>query len=171
MGIRHHPTAQLISDYVTANISPGVALAVAMHLESCTICALAASTASRPAGPERIGRADPPSESALSAVAMGPWIGLRKGVLGAVTSAVSGLGEAVYLLKAEPGADIGTASVRHAFLILVLKGRVKADGRTVSAGDLLELATPPEVLLADTPGASLLVVAEDLPLRLRRREG
>jgi hypothetical protein len=102
-------------------------------------------------------------------VATGPWIELRKGVMGAVTSAVSGLGEAVYLLKADPHTDIGTPSVRHAFLILVLAGRLTADGRTFNSGDLLELQTPPEVLLADAPGVSLLVVAEHLPLRLRGR--
>jgi hypothetical protein len=144
---------------------------VATHLESCAICALAASAASRPTSRELVRRTDQPRESgapSLSAVETGPWISVRKGVLGAVTTATSGLGEAVYLLKAGPRADIGIPSVRDAFLILVLKGRLRADERTFNAGDLLTLDALPKVLRADVRGVSLLVVAEQLPLRLRR---
>lgn len=180
MRIEHHPSAQLISDYVIANISPGMGLAVAGHLELCPVCGMSAAAASG-----GIWRAEVVGGRSFEATADGgriappetvrqleplDWRTMRKGVEGALAPDVSGLGECVFLLRAEPGAEIGAASVRSAILILVTAGGVDIDGRRLGAGDFLELDGTPLALAADVvAGTTLLVVSEDAPLRLRRR--
>lgn len=180
MRIEHHPSAQLISDYVIANISPGMGLAVAAHLELCPVCGMSAAAASGgiwraeavggrtfEPGPDggRVGA--PETVCQLEPLV---WRTMRKGVEGALAPDVSGLGECVFLLRAAPGAQIGAASVRSALLILVTAGGVDIDGRRLAAGDFLDLEETPPALAADAAaGTTLLVVAEDAPLRLRRR--
>ncbi|WP_374471752.1 hypothetical protein [Phenylobacterium sp.] len=180
MRIAHHPSGQVISDYLIANLSPGVSLAVAAHLDMCPVCAMAAAAVEggqqqRQDRSAMSFRAQQPQAELAAAhkpssqVCIDGWTQMRKGVEGALAQRVSGLGECVYLLRAAPGADIGVASVRSAFVLLVTAGALRLDGADLGAGDFVELAEPPTSLAAAAAGATLLVVAEDAPLRLRRR--
>ncbi|HVI31075.1 hypothetical protein [Phenylobacterium sp.] len=175
LAIDHHPSAQLLSDYLIANLSPGVALAVGAHLDLCAACRLAgaalAGSAAHPDTGASWSEADThaaPWPTAVRHACAESWSPMRKGVEGSHATHVSGLGEFVYLLRALPGADIGAASLSSAFVVLVTAGALDLDGRRFRAGDLVELAAPPASAVADrAAGASLLVVADESPRRLR----
>lgn len=179
LAIDHHPSAQLLSDHLIANVSPGVAFAVAAHLELCPACRLTVAAAEgSPPGADRTRHAPPSPEplplqqawpAALRHACGEHWSPMRKGVEGMLAPHVSGLGECVYLLRAAPGADVGAASVRSAFILLVTAGGLELDGRRLGAGDLVQLQAAPAFLVADgAAGASVLVVADESPRRLRR---
>lgn len=176
LAIDHHPSAQLLSDHLIANLPPGVALAVGAHLDLCAACRLAAAVlegdAARPnAGPpwSEADTLGAPWPAPVRHACVESWFPMRQGVEGAPVAHVSGLGEFVYLLRALPGADIGAASLRSAFVLLVTAGGLDLDGRRLRIGDLVELLAPPASVVADrASGASLLVVADESPLRLRR---
>lgn len=179
MGITHHPSAQLVADYLIANTSPGVALAVAAHIERCPKCGLRAAVAGGGSGQtefaslrvSELGAEIAPRSrpGALGQVQLQPWAALGEGIEGALALNASGLGEVVYVLRAAAKSDIGPANLKSAFVLLVTEGALTIDGRRLRAGDLVEIAASPAVALADpSKGVSLLVVADEKPRGLGR---
>lgn len=179
LGLRHHPSAQLIADVLIANASPGVTLAVAAHIDVCAMCGMAAAAAGGDMGRPGLGSVttfQPEAEvgmgsrpEPLAGLQVGPWVTIRQGVEGALAPHASGLGECVYLLRAAPNAELGAASLGSAFVFLVTAGGVDIDGRRLSAGDFVEISAPPASVSADSmAGASLLIVADESPRRLRQ---
>lgn len=164
--VKHHPSSQLLADCAMADVSPGVALAVSAHVALCPRCRMTA-----PAGGEDGGSGAEPLEvfveaggEALPALRLEPWTPQTSGVATALAPHANGLGECVYLLRATPGADIAPATLRTAFLLLVLAGAVLLEGRRLGAGDLVELDAETSSASADpVNGATLLVVADEAP--------
>lgn len=164
--IKHHPSSQLLADCAVADVSPGMAMAVSAHLALCPRCRLAAAAGSGgdglPLEPLEI-FAEPGGEP-LPALRLEPWTLQAREVETALAPYANGLGECVYLLRAAPKAEIAPASLGGAFLLLVLAGAVRLDGRRLVAGDLVELdAAPASAATEPMNGATLLVVSDEAP--------
>ena len=182
MGITHHPSAQLVADYLIANISPGVAPVVAAHIERCPKCGLRATVAAGDAGqPEfmsvnmsELGAEVAPRSrpGALGGIQLQPWTTLGQGVEGALALNTSGLGEVVYVLRVAPKGEISATTLKSAFALLVMEGALTIDGRRLRAGDMVEVTASPTSVSADSSkGVSLLVVADERPRGLGRGLG
>lgn len=180
MTATRHPTAQLRSDYAAANIAPGAALAVAVHLEYCPVCAIGTEAMSGPgetlasdAGGEPIGylrRAgarpaaaggEKPLPRPLRGAPLGRWRWLRPGVQVAPIHGVSGFGEAVYLLKAAPGAPAPLAREAVQQLV-VLEGGLHAGEETYGPGDFVDASSRPSTpVTARRPCGCLCLMVTD----------
>lgn len=160
MNVRHHPSLAMRSDYAAGNLAPGAALALALHLKLCPACAIAIETmggASQGAGADAAARGAPSGGRSftaqdrprparpqtglfetLEASRAGPWWPAGRGLRIAALKGVSGLGEAVFLLKARPGARFKPSSGLEQ--LLVLEGSFEDQGRNYEAGDFVERA-------------------------------
>lgn len=146
----HHPSAQALANLLIGDCSPGAALLVGRHLVACPQCA---------ARVQAMGAVGAPSgEIRCDAVQL-----LRPGVQIARVQGVSGLGEAVFQLRAEAAA---TLSIEEPFPIaelLVVAGGLSVDGEPYAPGDFLSVEeTRPSVLAADAQhGCELLITCLD----------
>lgn len=165
MGPSFHPSARLCSEYRIGDIAPGAALAVATHLSACAACA---TLAEEPEGAaDRAWTPAPAAGSSLEAVlppllrdiSRSPWRNLSHGVSVSALAGVSGLGEAVYLLRARPGAEVPLSD--HADILLMIDGAADLDAQRLGPGDFVALAAPAEALADAELGALALVVGDD----------
>jgi anti-sigma factor ChrR (cupin superfamily) len=154
MRISKHLSAELLSSYRLGAIAPGAALAVEAHIGLCEQCRCEAGLTEHPGpnpGPvappdeaqDHVGALDDPSAAGLSPpalgrVATGPWRRVAQGVRHSRLGGVSGLGESVHLLTAEPGAPLNLPHAAH--LVVVLGGAVRAGASVHSRGDFIDTA-------------------------------
>ena len=130
----HHPGCQALANFLVGDCSPGASLLIAKHVHLCAQCASrvhAMGSCGMDAGPIRFGATEP--------VAPGLEMALVEGV--------SGLGEAVYCVRAAPGTTLPLKAVE----LLVLEGELEADGVAYRAGDYLSLEESPKRQLTSHP--------------------
>jgi anti-sigma factor ChrR (cupin superfamily) len=165
MGIAHHPTARLSAEYRAGDIAPGAALAVTAHISACPRCAallqeppMAPGAAWTPSSipPSPVSAALPPL---LRGAARGRWRRVSPGVSVAELRAVSGLGEAAYLLRATAPTQIVLPP--EADILLVLAGGAQAPSGSLSPGDLVETSGAIQIDVVATGGLLALLVGDD----------
>jgi anti-sigma factor ChrR (cupin superfamily) len=155
----------MCAEYRAGDISPGAALAVAAHVSACPACALLVQeplTATTAAwAPEADGRKplDATLPPLLRKVPRGRWRRTSLGVTVVSLTGVSGLGEAVFLLRAAPGADILLPA--QADLVLGVAGAARGASGGLSTGDLIEIDRPLQARADPDAGLLALVVGDD----------
>ena len=149
MAATHHPSAQALANYLIGDCSPGAALLLTRHVEYCPRCA------SRVQALGAVGGA--PAE-----LSSGDTRVLRPGLEVTTIHGASGLGEAVYSLKAEPGLMLPLNLPQKLAELLVTEGAVVVDGKTYRKGDFLALEESPKTeLVSGASGCTCLVTAHD----------
>ena len=165
MSLSHHPSARLRAEYRIGDVAPGTALAVAAHAAGCESCAL--SVREPPAPPATLWRPDADGLRPLKArlppllrdIPRTRWRNVSRGVSVCCLRGVSGLGEAVCLLRAAPGANIVLPS--HVDLILGLSGRASAPCGVLDPGDLIEIHGRVDGMADPSNGLLALVIGDD----------
>jgi anti-sigma factor ChrR (cupin superfamily) len=128
MNPSHHPNAQVLADLLVGECSPGAALLAARHVAACPQCAARLNAmGSVPTSAGEIS-CDPPQAQ-------------RPGIEIARARGASGLGEAVFWIRAQPGVALPLEEPLHE--LLVLEGGFTAQGARYGAGDFLSLADRP----------------------------
>jgi anti-sigma factor ChrR (cupin superfamily) len=161
----HHPSARLCAEYRIGDVAPGTALAVAAHASGCESCALLVGDP--PAPPETLWKSEAEGRKPLKArlppllrdIPRTRWRHVSRDVSVCSLRGVSGLGEAVCLLRVAPGANIVLPS--HADLILGLSGRASGGFGVLSSGDLIEISNPERGVAEPSKGFLALVVGDD----------
>jgi anti-sigma factor ChrR (cupin superfamily) len=128
MSPSHHPGAQVLADLLVGECSPGAALLVARHVAACPQCAARLSAMGAVATSAGDISYDPPQAE-------------RPGIEIARARGASGLGEAVFWIKAQPGEALPLEARVHE--LLVLEGGFSAQGARYGAGDFLSLVDRP----------------------------
>lgn len=127
---KHHPSAQTLADFLTGDCSPGTALLIARHIELCPQCRSRV---------QQMGAAG----AATYEPSQGAWQAHSPGVELAPLDAVSGLGEAVYAIRAEAGAQVQVDAPLHIAEILILLGGFEQGGKAYRGGDFVALDHKP----------------------------
>ena len=165
MGLSHHPSARLRAEFCIGDVAPGTALAIAAHVTACESCA--GLVRESPAGPETLWRPDAEGCSTLTSrlppllrdIARTRWRKVSDDVSICSLRGVNGLGEAVCLLRAAPGANIILPC--HVGIILGLSGRASAPCGVLDPGDLIEIDSPIQGLADPSNGLLALVIGDD----------
>ena len=165
----HHPSARLRAEYRIGDVAPGTALAIAAHATACESCALLVREP--PACPETLWRPDAKGRKPLKArlppllrnIPRTRWRNVSSDVSVCSLRGVSGLGEAVCLLHAAPGANIVLPS--HVDLVLGLTGRASGCSGgcfgVLDAGDLIEIANQAQAIADPLEGLLALLIGDD----------
>lgn len=143
----HHPSGQALANFLVGDCSPGASLLIARHVKLCVNCS------SRVHAMGSVGVDAVP-------IAFGEAQGLAPGLEIAPVTGVSGLGEAVYRVRAAPGTSLPQKAPCPAIEVLVIEGGFEADGVSYRAGDYLSLEETPKTRLisAATTGCVYLKV-------------
>lgn len=138
MAPTHHPSGQALANFLIGDCSPGAALLITRHVADCVRCASRVHAM----GSVGVDSAD---------VACGEAEMLAPGLEIALMPGASGLGEAVFCVRAAPGRMLPREAPSPAVELLVLEGALHADGVVYLAGDFLSLEEAPKALLASDP--------------------
>lgn len=165
MCLCHHPSTRLCAEYRIGDIAPGAALAVAAHASGCRACAILVGEPAAP--PEARWAVEAEAGKPLKArlppllrdIPRTRWRDVSRGVSVCSLRGVNGLGEAVCLLRASPGANVVLTS--HADLVLGLSGGASASFGVICAGDLIEIANPACWMADPSKGLLALVTGDD----------
>jgi anti-sigma factor ChrR (cupin superfamily) len=125
-----HPSAQALANLLIGDCSPGEALLIARHVDACPNCASRVQS---------MGAAGAAVGDLICEPAETPQPGIEL----ARISGVSGLGEAVFRLRAAPGLSIPLAQAMPVAELLVLEGALTAGGETYFAGDFVNVVDSP----------------------------
>lgn len=131
----HHPSGQALANFLIGDCSPGASLLITQHVTLCVRCSNHVN-AMGSVGLDPV----PVNFGEMELVAPGLDIALVEGV--------SGLGEAVYRVRAAPGMTLSHHDQSLDVEILVLEGELQADGVVYRAGDYLSLEENPKQRLA-----------------------
>lgn len=149
MGVGQHPSKELRSAYRIGDVSPGLGLALAAHLDFCRQCRLGLEPAGWPYPSLLAQAADGPGPSAIATSdhellppalrdhEVGRWDRSARGIRTAPVRNVSGLGESVHLVKMASAAALNVPAA--ADFLLVLHGSFGSDGASYGPGDFLDL--------------------------------
>lgn len=150
MAATHHPSAQALANFLIGDCSPGAALLVAQHVTLCARCA------SRVQAMGSVG-------VSTGEICYGEPETLEPGLEATLVVGASGLGEAVFCIRAGPGRSLPLDEPLPAVELLVLEGSLEADGVRYFAGDFLSVEeTPKQELMSDaTAGCVYLMTAQD----------
>lgn len=149
MGPTHHPSAQALANFLIGDCSPGAALLLTRHVELCPRCASRV---------QALGAAG----VAPSDLGNGETQALAPGLELTAINGASGLGEAVYQIKAAPETALPLELPQPIAELLVVEGALVADERTYRKGDFLALdEAPKKRLLSGPSGCTCLVTAHD----------
>lgn len=149
MAPTHHPSAQALANFLIGDCSPGAALLLSRHVEACPRCASRV---------QALGAA----EVAPTELSNGETQVLQPGLELTAVIGASGLGEAVYLIKAAPGLALPADRPQQLAELLVIEGSLLADGKAYRKGDFLALDdTPKKELVSGPSGCTCLVTAHD----------
>jgi anti-sigma factor ChrR (cupin superfamily) len=165
MCLSHHPSARLRAEYRIGDVAPGTALAVAAHVTACESCArLVREPTARPETLWRLGAEGRKPLTArlpplLRNIPRSRWRNVSPDVSVCSLRGVSGLGEAVCLLRAAPGANIVLPS--HVDVILGLAGRASGCFGVFEAADLIEICDQAQGLADPAEGLLALVIGDD----------
>jgi putative transcriptional regulator len=143
MGISEHVSAEMLSDLIGGELSPGLALAVCAHLDLCRTCCDVARAAGLPekAKPEPEPVLATPQPGALSrtpslrSLTLGRKQRIGKGLAHSPVLGVSGLGESVHLVEISPGAPLDLPVSGE--WLLILNGSLQTRRATYGCGDFL----------------------------------
>jgi anti-sigma factor ChrR (cupin superfamily) len=146
----HHPSAQALANLLIGDCSPGAALLLASHIEACPQCANRVQAMGAVGGPAQDVQSDPPRL-------------LRPGVEIIHLRSVSGLGEAVFKLRAGPGEPLALDEPLPVAELLVLEGGLRVDDESYVPGDFLAIEERPAVRLvsASDRGCVCLITCLD----------
>ena len=131
----HHPSAQALANLLIGDCSPGAALLLARHIEACPQCAIRVQAMGAVGSPPAEYQLEPPQL-------------LRPGVEITQLKGVSGVGEAVFQLRAEPDEPLSLEEPFPVAEILVIEGALTVDGETYGPGDFLSVEDHPVGQLA-----------------------
>ncbi|CAN7387920.1 hypothetical protein LJR219_002365 [Phenylobacterium sp. LjRoot219] len=149
MAPTHHPSAQSLANFLIGDCSPGAALLLTRHVDLCPRCASRV---------QALGAAG----VAPSELANGETQRLQPGLEVTTISGASGLGEAVYLIKAAPELALPLELPLPLAELLVLEGALVVDGKAYRKGDFLSLDdTPRKELISGASGCNCLATAHD----------
>lgn len=149
MAPTHHPSAQALANFLIGDCSPGAALLLTRHVESCPRCASRV---------QALGAAG----VAPTELSNGETQVLRPGLELTPVNGASGLGEAVYLIKAGAELPLAADLPQRLAELLVTEGALVADGKSYRRGDFLSLdETPKKELVSGPSGCTCLVTAHD----------
>jgi anti-sigma factor ChrR (cupin superfamily) len=136
-----------LANFLIGDCSPGAALLLTRHVESCPRCASRV---------QALGAAG----VAPAELSNGETRVLRSGLELTAVNGASGLGEAVYLIKAAPG--LALTAPQSLAELLVIEGSLTADGKAYRKGDFLALdETPKKELVSGASGCTCLVTTHD----------
>lgn len=140
-----HPSAQLSADYRVGDITPGAALAIAVHLAACLSCCLAVQEQARRRDEQWTRAIEPGAIAAdaalppmLQGTPRGQWRRVGRGVAAAQLQGVSGLAQSAQLVRAAPGAKL--ALPEDLDILVGLGGSIDGDWGELSVGGLIEPA-------------------------------
>jgi putative transcriptional regulator len=183
--IAHHPLKETKQAYLRGSLGPGASLVVTCHLQLCPVCALevealhdvdgftASDLARRGGGlPDALktSRHDGPSWAppALAVTRIGRWRWAGPGLRLAWLRRSAGLGECLYLLRAESGVKMPMHGHTGPERLIVLEGACNDDGRIYTRGDVAESDEREEHQLATDPETGCIcLIAADGPVRLQ----
>jgi len=149
MAPTHHPSAQALANFLIGDCSPGAALLLSRHVEACPRCASRVQALGAPG-------------VAPSDLSNGETEMLQPGLEMTAVNGASGLGEAVYLIKAAPDLALPADRPQRLAELLVVEGSLLADGKAYRKGDFLALdETPKRELVSGASGCTCLVTAHD----------
>ena len=121
--LAHHPSIERLAAYALGDCSPGTALLIVQHIALCAKCAGAVQSMG----------ASPPA--AWVAPAADNWRMLVPGVEVSAVREVSGLGELVLQVRADPGAPLPAMVVSRMDEMVVLAGGFLHRNQAVGVGD------------------------------------
>jgi anti-sigma factor ChrR (cupin superfamily) len=150
MAPTHHPSAQALANLLIADCSPGAALLVTQHLALCARCA------------SRVQAMGSVGVSTGEIIYDEPET-LEPGLEVTLVLGASGLGEAVFYVRAAPGRTLPLDEPLPAVELLVLEGGLEADGVQYLVGDFLSVEETPKQCLVSHPasGCVYLMTAQD----------
>lgn len=161
-----HPGAQLCADYRVGDITPGAALAVAVHLAACPTCCLTVQEPARRADQRWAPLQESGSPAAAAALPpplrdtpRGRWSRIASGTSAARFEGVSGLGQSVQLVRAAPGARFPLPPSLD--ILVGLGGSISGDWGELAAGGLVEQRQPGVASADPTTGFLGLAVGSD----------
>jgi anti-sigma factor ChrR (cupin superfamily) len=149
-GARRHPSPVVLAEFLLGQCSPGTQLLVSQHSARCQACWSRLSD---------LGGLDlHPKEPAP-----GPWTELPGGLQVAPLQGVSGIGEAVYVLRLAAGAQLSSHDPFEICELLITDGALVCDDVRYGAGDFLSIDDGlPVVIAADgEAGVSALFTTQD----------
>ena len=164
MSVSHHPAEDSLLAYATGKLSPGAALIVGAHADACPHCAeeiafleriggaVLETTETDDVAPGALDRALAALDEAAPPVAAAPpgmpqvlagrrigrWRWAGPGVRVAWLNEEAGVGEQLYLLKAQAGARFPAHGHNGAEWVVVLQGAFHDGGDRFGPGDLSE---------------------------------
>jgi hypothetical protein len=138
MAPTHHPSGQALANFLIGDCSPGAGLLISRHVSLCVRCASrvqAMGSVGVDTGVITCGEPETPTP--------GLEITLVQGA--------SGLGEAVFHVRAAPGQTLPLDEPLPGVELLVMEGAAMADGVTYFPGDFLSLEEMPKIQLLASP--------------------
>lgn len=150
MAPTHHPSAQALANFLIGDCSPGAALLVTKHVTLCARCA------SRVQAMGSVG-------VSTGEICYGEPETLEPGLEATLVEGASGLGEAIFCMRAAPDQALPLDEPLPAVELLVLEGSLVADGVQYFAGDFLSVEETPKRRLTSHPitGCVYLMTAQD----------
>lgn len=148
MAPTHHPSGQALANFLIGDCSPGAGLLITRHVSLCARCA------------SRV-QAMGSVEMDAGALSCGETETLGPGLEITLVQGASGLGEAVFCVRAAAGLKLPLDEPLPTVELLVIEGAVMADGVGYFPGDFLSLEeTPKGQLQASlTVGCAYLMTA------------
>lgn len=152
MATSHHPSGQALANFLIGDCSPGAALLINRHVAHCARCA------------SRVQAMGSVGGEAAGAVACGEPETLQPGLEVSRVRGASGLGEAVFCIRAAPGLTLPQEEPLPAVELLVLEGGFEADGDIFVASDFLSLEeTPKTRLVSGLPTGCVYLMTAHTP--------
>lgn len=134
MAPTHHPSAQALANFLIGDCSPGAGLLITRHVSLCARCA------------SRV-QAMGSVEMDAGAFSCGETETLGPGLEITLVQGASGLGEAVFCIRAAAGLALPLDEPLPTVELLVIEGAVTADGVGYFPGDFLSLEETPTAQL------------------------
>ena len=138
MAPSHHPSGQALANFLIGDCSPGAGLLITRHVSLCVRCA------SRVQAMGSVGM-DGRAFSCGEAETLAPGLEFT------LVQGASGIGEAVFRVRAAAGLVLPLNEPSPAVELLVIEGSVAADGGAYFMGDFLSLEETPKVQLQAGP--------------------
>jgi len=141
----HHPSPQALADFLIGDCSAGTATLLGLHFEICPRCRGLIQQMGATGSPINIG----PLE---------PWTTIAAGVEVAAAHSAGGIGETVYMLRAEAGASVPLHLPIAMAEFLVLEGGFELAGEAYATGDFKTVEGQPNVAVSAHPKAGLRAI-------------
>jgi anti-sigma factor ChrR (cupin superfamily) len=146
----HHPGTLALANLQKGDCTPGSAVVLSAHVSACPQCAWRVEAMGSPV-------------NAVAEPMHSDWTPYAAGIEVAFMPEASGLGEAVFHLRAEPSRLLPLRIPLELAEVLVLQGGLEIDGETYLAGDFRSLEEHPAARISagGETGCICLVTAFD----------